>query len=131
MTEQPGRYRRITAAAEAPIAPSSKQPCPSSHAAPSVKHVVAATSKQRLSKHDVATSPSNFYKKLFGAPIENYVSLNEEMVEDIAQLGDDENEVLIAPLTENEVFKAIMQMKNNKAPVQIAFQLNFIRGVGI
>lgn len=59
---------------------------------------------------------SNFYKKLFGPLIENFVSLDEGAMGDIPQLGMDANELLNAPFTEKEVFEAIMQMKYNMAP---------------
>lgn len=54
---------------------------------------------------------SNFYKKLFRAPQVNSVSLDERVVEDIAQLSVDEKEVLAASFTENKVFGTVMQMK--------------------
>lgn len=49
------------------------------------------------------------------------------MVEDIAQLGDDENEVLTAPFIEKEVFEAISQMKNNKAPGTDGLPIKFYK----
>lgn len=57
---------------------------------------------------------SNYYKKLFGASEVNHVSLDEHATADIPQLQEEENEVLSAPFTENEVFEAITQMKHNK-----------------
>ena len=49
------------------------------------------------------------------------------MAEDIAQLGDDENEVFTAPFIEKEVFEAISQMKNNKAPGPDGFPIEFYK----
>ena len=69
---------------------------------------------------------SNYYKIMFGAPIENYVGLDESMVDNIPQLWDDENEVLTAPFSE-EVFEAIAQMKNDKAPGPDGFRAEFYK----
>ena len=49
------------------------------------------------------------------------------MVDDIPQLGTDENEVLTAPFMEKEVFEAISQMKNNKAPGPDGFSAEFYK----
>lgn len=70
---------------------------------------------------------SNFYKKLFGAPVVNFVSRNEDMVEDVPQLGEDENELLTTPFTEKEVFEAISQMNNNKPPGPDDFLVEFYK----
>ena len=59
---------------------------------------------------------SNYHKKLFGAPEDNFVSLDECKVGGLTLLGADENEILSAPFTEKEVFEAIAQIKNNSAP---------------
>ena len=42
---------------------------------------------------------TNYYKTFFGAPEENYVALDESMVDDSPKLSDDQNEVLIAPFS--------------------------------
>ena len=70
---------------------------------------------------------SNFYQKLFGAPEENFVSLHEHVVKDLTQLGADENEVMSEPLSKKDVFEAITQMKNNKAPSPDGFQAEFYK----
>ena len=59
---------------------------------------------------------TNYYKQLFGPPVETFVSLDESRVEDVPQLETAENELLTAPFSEKEVFEAIAQMENNKAP---------------
>ena len=59
-----------------------------------------------------------FNGTLFGAPEENFVSMDELMVGDIPQLGADKNEILSAPFTEKEVFEAISQMKNIRHEIQ-------------
>ena len=59
---------------------------------------------------------SNYYKQLFGPPVDNAVSLDDFIVEDIPWLKSDGNEILSAPFAEKEVFNTISQMKPNKAP---------------
>jgi hypothetical protein len=54
---------------------------------------------------------TKFYKRLFGAPVQNYVSLVETKTTDIPQISQEENDILIANFTEKEVYEAIMQMK--------------------
>ena len=39
---------------------------------------------------------TNYYKQLFGAPDDSFVSLDESRVDDIPQLATDENEILTA-----------------------------------
>ena len=70
---------------------------------------------------------TNYYKQLFGPPEENFVSLDESRVDDVPQLETDENEILTAPFTEKEVFEAIAQMKNNKAPGPDGFPAEFYK----
>src|SRR3954463_335775 len=42
---------------------------------------------------------SNYYKQIFGAPEENFVSLDESATGDIPQLNVEENEIISAPFT--------------------------------
>ena len=70
---------------------------------------------------------SNYYKQLFGPSEANFVSLDESRVEDVPQLETDENEILTAPFTEKEVFEAIAQMENNKAPGPDGFPVEFYK----
>jgi hypothetical protein len=70
---------------------------------------------------------TNYYKQLFGAPEDSFLSLDESRVEDIPQLVTDENEILSAPFSEKEVFEAISQMKNNKAPGPDCFPAEFYK----
>jgi mannosylglycoprotein endo-beta-mannosidase len=65
------------------------------------------------------------YKKLFGAPVPSNTSLVEEVVHDIPQISSNENEILITPFTEEEVFEAISQMEHNKAPGPDGFPAEF------
>ena len=70
---------------------------------------------------------TNYYKQLFGDTVENFVSLDEARVDDIPQLRNDENEILTAPFSEKEVYEAIAQMKNNKAPGPDGFPAEFYK----
>ena len=55
------------------------------------------------------------------------MSLDELRVDDIPQLATDENDILTAPFSEKEVFEAISQMKNNKAPGPDGFPAEFYK----
>ena len=59
--------------------------------------------------------------------MDNAVTLDEHVVEDIPQLQSEENEILSAPFTEKEVFEVIAQMKPNKAPGPDGFPAEFYR----
>ena len=50
------------------------------------------------------------------------MSLDESRTDDVPQLSVADNEILLAPFTEKEVFDAIAQMKNNKAPGPYGFR---------
>jgi hypothetical protein len=68
---------------------------------------------------------TNFYKGLFGSPEENSFSLDENQMDDIPQVFSEENGLLTAPYSEEEVKKAIFQMKHNKAPGLDGFPAEF------
>src|SRR4051812_21822548 len=70
---------------------------------------------------------TNYYKQLFGALEDNVVSLDKSRVEDIPQLATTENDILTALFLEKEVFEAISQMKNNKAPRPDGFPTEFYK----
>jgi hypothetical protein len=73
-----------------------------------------------------------YYKKLFGAPIPNFVTMIEMVNQDISQLSNAENELLTVVFTENEIHDAIMQMEKNKAPGPDGFfLLSFIKRFGV
>ena len=55
------------------------------------------------------------------------MSLDESRIEDVPQLTAVENDILAAPFTEKEVFEAISQMKNNKAPDPNVFPAKFYK----
>ena len=70
---------------------------------------------------------TEYYKKLFGPPEDNFVSLDESRNEDIPQLASDENDILTDPFSEKEVFEAIAQMKSNSAPGPDRFPVEFYK----
>jgi hypothetical protein len=74
---------------------------------------------------NLKTYITEYYKQLLGAPEHNSFSLMEERVMDIPQLSQDENTLLIAPFTEEEVFEAISQMERNKSPGPDGFPAEF------
>jgi mannosylglycoprotein endo-beta-mannosidase len=74
---------------------------------------------------------TNYYKNLFGPPIESSFTLDESQIDDIPQVSQEENAILTAPYLEEEVNKAVFQMEHNKARVLMVSLLNFIRFSGI
>jgi hypothetical protein len=62
---------------------------------------------------------------LFGAPEEGSFSLDESRTADIPQVSDEENDLLTAPYSEEEVKKAVFQMEHNKAPGPDGFPAEF------
>jgi hypothetical protein len=58
---------------------------------------------------------TNYYKGLFGSPEEGNFSMDETRIDDILQVSIEENNLLTAPYSEEEVKKAVFQMENNKA----------------
>jgi hypothetical protein len=70
---------------------------------------------------------TEYYKKLFGEPAKNSVVMREDMVEDVPQLSPNENDILTAVFTEEEVFEAISQMEHNKAPGPDGFPAEFYK----
>jgi hypothetical protein len=68
---------------------------------------------------------SEYYKKLFGNPEPSFVSLNEDRTEDIPQLSADENNLLTANFSMEEIHDAIFQMDHNKSPGPHDFPAEF------
>jgi mannosylglycoprotein endo-beta-mannosidase len=68
---------------------------------------------------------TEFYKKLFRAPITKIFALDKSNNHDIPQLSNEENEILVADFTEQEVHDAIFQMEKNKAPGPDVFPTEF------
>jgi hypothetical protein len=71
---------------------------------------------------------TNYYKGLFGWPEESSFSLDETQIADIPQVSLEENALLTAPYSEDEINRAIFLMEPNKA--QMVFLLSSIRLFG-
>jgi mannosylglycoprotein endo-beta-mannosidase len=70
---------------------------------------------------------TEYYKKLFGEPTKNNFHMREDMGADIPQISPEENSILISEFTEDEVFEAISQMEQNKAPGPDGFPAEFYK----
>jgi hypothetical protein len=68
---------------------------------------------------------TNYYIGLFGSPEESSFSLDESQIDYIPQVSQEENDLLTAPYSEEEVNKAIFQMEHNKAPGLDGFPSEF------
>ena len=68
---------------------------------------------------------TNYYKGLFKPPNTNNFSLVEELKQDIAQVMEEENNLLTVPFTEMEVKEAIFQMEHNKSSGPDGFPAEF------
>ena len=74
---------------------------------------------------------TDYYKRLFGPHFQNSFSLDETLRHDIPQVSEEENEVLVAPFSEEEVKMTIFDMEYNKAPGPDGFPQNFINSFGM
>jgi hypothetical protein len=70
---------------------------------------------------------TEFYTSLFGEPLDNNISLDEEIIQDITQVSLSENEFLTASFPIEEVKEAIFQMEKNKAPGPDGFPAEFYK----
>ena len=68
---------------------------------------------------------TNYYRGLFGAPEEGNFSLDESRTNDITQVTPEENNLLTASFSEEEISKAVFQMEHNKAPGPDGFPAEF------
>jgi mannosylglycoprotein endo-beta-mannosidase len=68
---------------------------------------------------------TNYYKNLFGIREQMEITLMEDQIHDIPQVSDEENEILIADFTENEVREEVFQMEHNKSPGPDGFPAEF------
>jgi hypothetical protein len=62
---------------------------------------------------------------LFGASEESDVSLDEFRIDDILRVSPEENAILTAPYSEEEVRKPVFQMEHNKALGADGFSTEF------
>jgi hypothetical protein len=68
---------------------------------------------------------TKFYKNLFRAPEEGNFFMDETQIDDIPYVSVEENNFLTAEYSEEEVRKAIFQLKHNKAPGPDGFPSEF------
>jgi hypothetical protein len=68
---------------------------------------------------------TEYYKNLFGESVLNSVALDEEKIDDILKLSTEENSLLIANFSMEEVHKAVFQMEHNKSPDPDGFPAEF------
>jgi hypothetical protein len=68
---------------------------------------------------------TNYYKNLFGSPEEGNFYMDETRTEDIPQVSIEENTLLMALYSEEEVRRAIFQMEQNKASGPDGFPAEF------
>jgi hypothetical protein len=68
---------------------------------------------------------TEYYKKIFGEPEASTVSMMEDRTNDIPQLSPEENNILIAGYSVEEVHEAIKQMESNKSPGPDGFPTEF------
>jgi hypothetical protein len=70
---------------------------------------------------------TSYYKGLFGKPEFTSIELEESVTNDITQDSNEENEILTAPFSMEEVRKAVFQMEHNKAPGPDGFPVEFFQ----
>jgi mannosylglycoprotein endo-beta-mannosidase len=68
---------------------------------------------------------TEYYKKLFGEPEVNHFTMEEDRTDDIPQISPEENVMLTANFSMEEVREAIFQMEHNKAPGPDGFPAEF------
>jgi hypothetical protein len=66
-----------------------------------------------------------YYKGLFGLHTQNSFSMNETLRYDIPQVSEEENEVLTAPFSEEEIKTTVFDMEHNKPPGPDGFPAEF------
>jgi hypothetical protein len=74
---------------------------------------------------NIGRNITQFYKGLFEEPEQSPFTLVSDRTNDITQVTEEENTILTAPFSEQEVKAAIFQMKHNKAPGSDGFPAKF------
>jgi hypothetical protein len=69
-----------------------------------------------VGQENLKTFITEYYNKLFGAPVPCFLSLRDEVTQDTTQLSEEERTIITSPFMKEEVFEAISYMENNKAP---------------
>jgi hypothetical protein len=78
-----------------------------------------------LGQENLKTYISNYYKALFGPSDPTSCTMDETITHDIKQISAEENNILTANFTEEEIFQALSQMERNKAPGPDGFPAEF------
>jgi hypothetical protein len=73
---------------------------------------------------------TDYYKGLFGHHTQNYFSIDETMRYYIPQVSEEENEILTASFSEEEVKMAVFDKEHNKAPGPDGFPSEFYQFFG-
>jgi hypothetical protein len=68
-----------------------------------------------IGQYNLITYISEYYKNLFGPPPPSTCVMNESITHDVKKISNEENAILTAEFTENEIHDAIMQMELNKS----------------
>jgi hypothetical protein len=71
----------------------------------------------------------NYYKGLFGSSDEYNFSMDANRTDNILHVSAEENNLLTAPYSEEEVNKAVFPMKHNKAPGPDGFPAEFYQNL--
>jgi hypothetical protein len=67
----------------------------------------------------------NFINCFSGEPEQSSFTLDADRSDDISQVTGEENAILTAPFSENEIKVAIFQIEHNKAPGPDGFPVEF------
>jgi hypothetical protein len=67
---------------------------------------------------------TSYYKSLFGTPQENSITLDEERRDDIPQVSEEENMVLMANFSEQEVKRRYYKWNIINHQAEMGFRLN-------
>lgn len=68
---------------------------------------------------------TNYYKRLFGHLAYNFVTMDEEVADDIPQLSPEENAILTSPFSEMGIIYAILEIERNKSQGPDGFPTEF------
>jgi hypothetical protein len=78
--------------------------------------------RDRKTSNPIST---NFINCFLGEPEQSSFTLDADRSDDISQVTGEENAILTAPFSENEIKVAIFQIEHNKAPGLDGFPVEF------
>jgi hypothetical protein len=82
-----------------------------------------------IGQDNLKTYISEYYRNLFGPPPPSTCVMNESITHDVKTISNEENAILTAEFTENEIHDAIMQMELNKSPDPGGFRAEFFQKI--